>query len=142
MQEDVKLESAHFNDQDPEFESCVLQSIPTKDSLLVTMDSACGTPLLQAVMAGRPIIDLLSVKPNPVRGDASAIHLELRARNACDVAVRVLDLSGKLCLEVMPHLLTGDQSLALPMLRLGAGEYTIELTDGSGRSTRRFVVLH
>lgn len=97
-----------------------------------------GKQSVTSVMTNEPEwLNIRSAFPNPLH-QASALQVEFYSRTSQDVAVRILDVQGKLCFEQPYSVSSGVNRLQIDANNFPAsGVYFVRLTQGDRFTTQK-----
>ncbi|HEY6171642.1 MAG TPA: hypothetical protein VIX80_05225, partial [Candidatus Kapabacteria bacterium] len=90
----IELSAINLNPQDPDYERCTLSA--TGDGTPFTLELMCGDSLLSRHLGGKPILTVISLKPNPTKSDIT-VTFDLAASGS--VRAEVLDVLGNVVKE-------------------------------------------
>jgi hypothetical protein len=138
---DLRLSDTHFNPADSNYERCTLASF-TADSLQVALENACGNTTLQTFLNKQPLIDILSVSPNPVSvsGSTSMISLNLFLSQDIHATISITDLTGKSAFESSSDMKAGESVIQLSVSGLSEGAYLVTVANGATQVSRKIMV--
>ncbi len=69
---------------------------------------------------------IIAVQPNPIQ--TGNLHLNIQANEATQLQIQVMDISGKIVLNLFHNAIEGSNSIDIPFENLNAGVYTIQTT--------------
>jgi ligand-binding sensor domain-containing protein len=135
----VSLIDTRFNPSDAKYESCTLASIPT-DSMLVSLENACGDSTIRASMDHTPLLQLLSANPDPVLRGGQNFSLTLKSAFEQEATVTITNLVGVVVRSKQLTLTRGKGSYDVDLAGLASGAYLIEVSGGGSGVSRKIVV--
>ncbi len=131
----IDVSTINLNPQDPDYERCTLSA--TGDGTPFTLKLMCGDSLLSRHLGGKPILTVISLKPNPTKADAT-VTFDLAASGK--VRAEVLDVLGNVVKEETLEARQGETKYVITMADVAEGVYYVRLRFGSETRTVKFIV--
>jgi len=92
---------------------------------------------LVAVTLGRREANTsLNIYPNPVH---ATLNAQVTVLKAGDVQLRIIDTKGKIVLKQQKNMSLGIHSVLLPVAKLAAGSYILEILSADGKQEQHFL---
>ena len=135
----VSLIDTRFNPSDAKYESCTLASIPT-DSMLVSLENACGDSIIRASLDRTPLLQLLGANPDPVSSASQTFMLTLKSKRDVQATITITTLAGVMVSSKQQLLAKGKGSYAVDLSGLASGAYLIQVMSGGSVVSRKIVV--
>jgi hypothetical protein len=120
---------------------CPVQTITMADSVSVTLAPQCGNASLINQMQAVPVVNILSIYPNPTGSSNQVIEVTFNLTTDTHVLVNVTDATGKQVSTLMNNdLSTGEHSVGLNSNDIPSGTYFIVVTVNGQQEIRKIVV--
>lgn len=98
----------------------------------------CGDKSIQSFLRnGQASLTIISVKPNPAKDE---VRINLRSEKDRYVTLRVIDISGKVMIELPKHISAGEQEITFETASLAEGSYVIEITTSGGAVQEKLLI--
>lgn len=131
VESDVYIDSVFYNAG--EFTNC---EVLASEKLHVTISDECGDSTIRKFINSKPILEIVSIHPNPTNGD---ITIDFRTLVDGDVSLEVFDNNVRgLIREVIP-VKAGVTSKTLDLSQFFGGAFFVQLTLGKDVATGKFV---
>ncbi len=122
-----------LNPQDSNYERCTLSANTSDTNFALTL--LCGDSLLSRHLGGKPILTIISVKPNPARDE---VTVEFEQSENGDMTIEIYDMLGTSVHRVVTHSAKGQNTKTLHLADLPSGSYILTLRTPSGTSSKLF----
>ena len=107
-------------------------------TLTIPFADDCGLPTLRAFMRGQlPIVNFISIRPNPIKSNALGVIISYDASEAAQIIATTDDLSGQEIGQTTLHVTSGTGEIAIPPQLLppsGAAFITLDVRNDRGIS--------
>lgn len=131
----LTLDEVNFN-QDVTFRDCMLPTLKATDTVSFVVNEECGDSTLRAFLNSKPVLELLSIFPNPTSGDVTVSYSTLLDQ---DINLQVSDFIGKVQIEETLSPQIGINNYTIPIPSNWGGSYYIRLQMGKDVVTGKFV---
>jgi photosystem II stability/assembly factor-like uncharacterized protein len=128
---DVFIDSVYYNAG--EFTNC---EILASEKLHVTINDECGDSTLRAFLNSKPILEIVSIYPNPTNGD---ITIDFRSLVDGDVSLEVYDNNVRGLIRKTISAKAGITSVPIDLSQFFGGAFFVQLTLGKDVVTGKFV---
>jgi hypothetical protein len=130
----IELSAIKLNGFDPDYERCTLSA--TGDGTPFVLDLQCGDLTLSRYIGGKPILTIISLKPNPTKSDVT-VTFDLATSGS--VRAEVLDVLGNVVKEESLDAQTGETKYDISLPDAAEGVYYVRLRFGNQTRTVKFV---
>jgi hypothetical protein len=128
---DVYIDSVFYNAG--EFTNC---EVLASEKLHVTISDECGDSTLRAFLNSKPILEIVSIYPNPTNGD---ITIDFRTLVDGDVSLEVYDNNVRGLIRKTISAKAGVTSVPIDLSQFFGGTFFVQLSIGKDVVTGRFV---
>lgn len=132
----LKAEDVFFDIQ--KHSGCSVASLFRDDSVIIHAADTCADPSIRHFLLGKPLISLLSIKPNPAGNE---IRFELGAASTCRADIMIIDALGRIWRQIAVGL-EGTTIIPVSLEALPSGEYHLLVRSESGSISAPFIKLN
>jgi hypothetical protein len=140
---DLLLSDVRLNGDDPAFERCHLSSLASSSPVHFSFADTCGTVLMREAITRTPMLEILSVSPNPVERLADG-YLDVTVASGLEQSATISLLSdrGITLRSIVVGLPHGRFSVRLPVATLPTGADMLVVATDLVRLSRKIVIEH
>lgn len=131
----ITLDEVNFN-QDVTFRDCMIPTLSATDTVNFLIHDECGDSTLRTFLNSKPVLELLSIFPNPTSGDVTVSYSTLLEH---DINLQVSDFIGKIKIEETLSPKIGVNNYTIPIPSNYGGSYYVRLQMGKDVVTGKFV---
>lgn len=128
---DVYIDSVFYNAG--EFTNC---EVLASEKLHITINDECGDSTLREFINSKPILEIVSITPNPTRGD---VTVDFNTLVGGDVNFELYDNTARRLKQEKVPVTAGITSKAIDLSQFSSGTYFVQLTLGKDVVTGKFV---
>ena len=138
----IVVANLKFNDGDPNYGRCLLQSILLADTVHFAFVDGCATGTYRDMIDDRLQITNIAIRPNPIPMSDGAAHADMTFSldNASDMTVVVRDMLGREITRASNSYDKGTHTLHLVLPNAAEGTYFAEIASGRARVVRKVMV--
>ncbi len=131
----LTLDEVNFN-QDVTFRDCMIPTLSATDTVNFVIQNECGDSTLRAFLNSKPVLEILSIFPNPTSGDVAVSYSSLLEQN---INLQVSDFIGKVKIEETLSPRIGINNYTIPIQKHWSGTFFLRLQMGKDVVTGKFV---
>jgi hypothetical protein len=131
----IEVSTINLNPQDPDYEQCTLSAMGS--DVPFALQLMCGDSLLSRYLGSKPILSIISLKPNPTKSDVT-VTFDL-ARGGT-VKTEVLDVLGNVVKEETLEARQGETRYHISLPDAPEGVYYVRLRYASQTRTGKLIV--